>query len=393
MPVTVGLNTVGVEVLNVRDPRFGAVGDGAADDTAAIQAAADLAFGTAAAPHATSAWLNRPLYFPPGRYRVTGHGVAIPKITGARIFGDARFAARIANTAGGSVFRTNGFQYSEVAGLSLSGTGAATVFDLDYDGEDAFEGAHQGNTFRDIYTEGGAIGWNVGAAGFMGSENIWINCHAGDHKAAGYKCSNANALQNTLVGGNIQNCGKGVWMNGGSFTVIESVGFQLSAEYDVQIDYSAYDSVDIIGCRSESTNFLNVNVAPVMVGLTGISHLSQAHKNGELVRNSGGAVRVERAYSTFGGVRALGAASMEIADCRFGRADWFASEGLTSDAHIERKRVVYGFLKGQAAGRVTHDLITKSGAYDYGPAARPEAVKSTWRWPGAPLFGGKSANR
>src|SRR5205085_1161894 len=132
MPVTVGLNAVGVEVLNVRDPRFGALGNGSADDTVAIQAAVALAFGAPAAPHAANAWLNRPIYFPPGRYRVSGGGIVLPKITGARIFGDARFAAQIANTSGGIVIKTNGLQYSEISGLSLSTTGPAAVFDFNY---------------------------------------------------------------------------------------------------------------------------------------------------------------------------------------------------------------------------------------------------------------------
>lgn len=47
-------------MLNAKDPAFGAVGDGGADDTAALQSAIDEAVAQ-----------GRPLYIPPGVYRVT----------------------------------------------------------------------------------------------------------------------------------------------------------------------------------------------------------------------------------------------------------------------------------------------------------------------------------
>lgn len=49
----------------------GALGDGNQDDTQYIQKAIELAFGTSASPHGNNVYLNRPLYFPPGNYKVS----------------------------------------------------------------------------------------------------------------------------------------------------------------------------------------------------------------------------------------------------------------------------------------------------------------------------------
>jgi hypothetical protein len=57
-------------VLNVKAD-FGAKGDGSTDDTAAIQACFDFAFGPASSPHGLSANQNYEVYFPPGTYIVT----------------------------------------------------------------------------------------------------------------------------------------------------------------------------------------------------------------------------------------------------------------------------------------------------------------------------------
>ena len=74
------------DTVSVKD--FGAVGDGVADDTAAIQAALDSA-GLAA------------VYFPPGTYKVTGSGAACLTLTKNKLlFGDGRTSTIRADSAG-----------------------------------------------------------------------------------------------------------------------------------------------------------------------------------------------------------------------------------------------------------------------------------------------------
>lgn len=351
MVTTRTLSQVGTEVLNVKDPRFGAVGDGSADDTVAIQAAVNLALGTAISPHATSSWLNRPIYFPSGRYRVTGaSGLRLPRSRGVRMFGDGRFAAQITNsTTNGTVFTANGLEYSEVSGLYLVSNGTGSCFDLNWDGTGP--GALQGNSFRDLYTEAGAYGWKIGAGGFMGSENLWLNCHATGHTTAGYATLNWNALQNTLIGGNVQSCGVGVLQTQGSFTSIHSVGFQLSGTYDMKIDNSAYDTTVVTGCRSESTNMMLVANGRNVI-MDGCSHITSSATDGWMLNQNTGMATVRGCYSVQGAL-SITDGRLRAENCEFGRSDWITRSGtsvveiatihkgwnVAASAYVDRQRI------------------------------------------------------
>jgi polygalacturonase len=58
------------EPVSAKDSRFGAVGDFATDDTAALQAALDHCFGSSDVPHGTpNVRQNKVLYIPPGTTR------------------------------------------------------------------------------------------------------------------------------------------------------------------------------------------------------------------------------------------------------------------------------------------------------------------------------------
>ena len=237
------------------------------------------------------------------------------------------------------MFVTNGCGYSHFEGMSSESSGTdATVFDLNWDGT-AGGAALQSNTFLDMLFSGGGIGVDVGAGGFMGSENIFINCFWIRHATAALKTSNFNALQNTVIGGNFQACNIGVWVRQGSTPVIESVGFQASHQWDIQVDNSANDTINVIGCRTESSNFIKVGNS-VHVYIAGCSQTG----TGYFLQPEGCPTTVERCVS-IGGQISLGTrARLTVRGCSFGRDDWlsYSSWGLASGESIEIEDVQYG---------------------------------------------------
>jgi hypothetical protein len=253
------------DVINVKD--WGATGDGTTNDTAALQAALDYAHGTTGSPHGGSiasggagVFLNRPVYFPPGKYIITS-ALTMRSVRGAHVFGAGRFTTTIQNTSGGNVFTTNGCEYSRFEAMQLLTSSTGVGFDLDWDNTGST--ALQSNTFCDMFFEAGAYGCRIGNSSFMGSENLFLNCFFANNTTAGLAVKNGNALQNTVIGGNFQGCTIGIWAASGSIPVIISVGFQqTSTNRDIQIDNSHPDSYFIAGCRSESQYFLHVGNGP-----------------------------------------------------------------------------------------------------------------------------------
>src|SRR5690349_16486898 len=79
-----------IDVINVKDPMFGVVGDGAKDDTRAIQAAIDYCFGPQSEPNGVAAHKNKVLLFPPGQFKITSP-LLLSRIHGGRVLGSGRF--------------------------------------------------------------------------------------------------------------------------------------------------------------------------------------------------------------------------------------------------------------------------------------------------------------
>lgn len=328
----------GTGIINVKD--YGATGDGSADDTAAIQAALDAAFGSNASPNGNSYWLNKPVYFPNGRYivnspastktisgavsgtggkvrltvnnttglavdsrivvedivgtveanggstitvivdsthieinrtfsvaYVSGGTVSSPalwlnNVEGGWIFGAGRNAVTITNnTSGGSVLATDGFQYSTIENLTLVGSGAgshclllnkytvgrkpAQSITLQNCG---FGTATRGVTCANADDGTGAYG--------QGSEVTLIQCHFQTNSVYGIAVRNGNALQISIYGGNIAACGIGIHVDFGSVNVISGVGFQLQTDCDIKISNQAFNTMSVIGCRTESSSFI-----------------------------------------------------------------------------------------------------------------------------------------
>lgn len=295
---------------------FGAIGDGETDDTRAIQSAIDECFGKPEKPNSGSgAYLNKPLYFPQGIYKIT-EPLIFTNVRSGHIFGAGRFSTTIRNAAGTSVFRTNGFEFCRVEMLRLSAAGTnADVLDLDWTHSGGT--ALQSNTFADMRFDGGAVGVNIGKSDYMGSENLFLNCFVGPCGSVGIKTSNFNALQNTLVGGNIQSCPTGVWVSRGSCSIYNT-GFQICNTFDIVVSNSANDAMVISGVRSESKNFAQLRNG-ITAHIVGCSHLNNS--SGIFVDADSCPVAIESCVSWQGILRSGG--SVRIANSSFGRGDWY----------------------------------------------------------------------
>jgi Pectate lyase superfamily protein len=344
-----------VDVVNVKD--FGAFGDGSHNDTAAIQAALDHAFGTSVAPHGLNTKLNRAVFFPAGVYAVRqsmpaksitglalqapngalrytvastaglsngdtvhiygvtadGYGngtrvitnvtattfdtasqlyvnsftndrkgrvvkpaLRITDVRGGLIFGAGTNSTVITgeNLADAVVFLTNGLYTTTIANMTFATSQASTntiAFLADMDGDPPHTNGipgSQGNTFQNVGFAKTAVGLELFPNALsQGSENLILNCHFQENATVGLRnglLNNFNALQNTVIGGNFQACGIGIYIPYGSIDVINA-GFQVSSSWDIKNDNGAFDGMTVMGCRTESPNFVYCFSKPVTI--------------------------------------------------------------------------------------------------------------------------------
>ena len=327
------------ETVNVTDPRFGAKGDGKTDDTAALQKAINVCFGEAGNPHNGNARLNAPLYFPAGLYVISAP-LVFPPLRGGHIYGAGRMATTIINGSGSSVFVFDGCEYSRIEALMLEASGEARVIDFNWDGSSGPGGANlQSNTFYDLFIKNGGYGVDIGRGNFMGSENIFLNCFFEGQTVAGLKTSNFNALQNQVVGGNFQSCNIAIWVESGSVTSVLSVGFQRSRDVDVRIDNAAKDQMQLIGCRTESENFVRINRNPVFVTMLGC--LQSSLKDGVFIDSGDSQAVLIGCASTKGVAQATGP-KLVITQCQFNRNPWYNFAHFGPNSFVEINHVRFG---------------------------------------------------
>jgi hypothetical protein len=214
---------------------FGAIGDGIADDTPALQATLDACYGTQANPNGSSDfpsgghagyYANKELWFPPGIFKITSP-LVLPAVTGVHITGSGKMATKIINVATsgstsspsyGTVFYANAigganFQYIHIENMWLNAAdpGSGTF-------NKCFE-VSSGNTqvlLRNMRFEGGDGGIALGTI-LQTSEYTLIGCDFVNNPI-GFIGYNFNALDYTFKGGSFQNCGKGIADNSTSPT-------------------------------------------------------------------------------------------------------------------------------------------------------------------------------
>ena len=209
--------------INVKtDITPAAVGDGVADDTAALQAAfAQLDDAKTGAP--------RIFYFPPGTYRITDT-LTLTKVQGGALYGHGGATGIVWDgPAGGRMFHSNGFGRSIWFGLSLDGAGKAAV-GVDHDSKTYYETRvrYQYCRFANFTESGLRVGHDqkLASAEIMFYDLLFTNCERGISFLA------FNDYDNAIVRNIFRNCGTAIDCWRGNVYLRDSQ-FENSGEQDL----------------------------------------------------------------------------------------------------------------------------------------------------------------
>lgn len=249
--------------LNVKtDIAPAALGDGKADDTAALQNAFDrLAAATkeggAAAQDAAA------VYLPPGTYRITRTLSFIGPITGALVIGSGRDTRLVWDgEGGGKLLHLNGVAYSILVGMELDGKGKAAV-GLWYKSDKRFqtEVTHRHLAFRG-FTDSGVLNDPTRAQAL--AETTFENCLFEDCRR-GVAFPQFNDYDYTFDGCEFRRCDIGIECVHGNFYV-RNCHFEGSRVVDIR-DGSEHSSSIRRTTSTGSTSFVTrtTTVAPLII--------------------------------------------------------------------------------------------------------------------------------
>jgi len=196
-----------------------AIGDGVADDTAALQAALNVTN------------VGKTIYIPAGAYRIT-QTLAMHNSLGSAVIGNGRDTRIVwAGTNGGVMFWSDGNPYTRYIGLSWDGRGAASV-GFDHAAQQTFETEvqHVNESYRNFTGYGIRIGNNqvLASAEILYRNCLFANCGTGLGILA------FNDYDNTIDHCEFENCGIGVFCNHGNFYARNS-HFQNSSRADFSL--------------------------------------------------------------------------------------------------------------------------------------------------------------
>lgn len=254
------------DIINVKN--FGAVGNGVADDYAAIQAAFNAAFGTAASPHGNGGGpLNKPVFFPAGTYK-TLTPLSVTAVWGGKIFGAGQLSTIIDYQGGLAPVNAegwtptlwlNGCNYTSISDISFQGDADTTTHKtvclwFGPDGANGGTSAHA-NLLSQVSTIDTSYGVIHGSTNSQAnSENTYIGCNFSLHETAGFFASGANSLNIRLIGSTASSCGTGIKTNNSA--TIPFIMNPAFADNSQDIDLAASGISTIIGARTESAAFL-----------------------------------------------------------------------------------------------------------------------------------------
>ena len=213
---------------------FGAVGDGKADDTAALQKALDTFM--------TKSYV---LYLPAGTYRIT-KGLTMTSHMFATLVGEDPAKTIIKWDGGddGVMMLCNGVRYSKIGRITWDGSGKpVTALWHRWDGHTP--NAATGLEHFDEVFRNAAFGIRAGTPHFMDAECMISRCAFERLSGAGVSIESFNALDWWVWNGRFTDCKVGVeniaegQYGGGNFHVYQSV-FRNSSDSDIKIGHTSY---------------------------------------------------------------------------------------------------------------------------------------------------------
>lgn len=209
--------------INVQaDVEPAAVGDGVADDTAAIQAAMDRVQSGSV------------LYLPAGAYRITNALILKPerRVTGVLVVGHGRDTQLVWDGRDGeAIWRDHGVAHSRYIGLSFDGRGRAAVGLHHFNEAGGFETevGHRHMAFRNFTDAGILADGNPATAEVMIENCLFEDC------GRGIAFVRFNDYNWTIDGCEFRRCGIGVQARHGN-TYIRNSRFEESTDVDIQLN-------------------------------------------------------------------------------------------------------------------------------------------------------------
>ena len=230
--------------VNVKD--LGAVGDGVADDTAALQKAFDR---TRDVDDWAACLRNRVVYFPAGKYRITAT-LTIAKSTGAWIVGCGRDTVLLWDgPEGGTMYLSNGATYCRYEGITFDGQGKAAI-GVEHSSQYYYETSIRYRDCAFLHLREHGVLNGRGKEKVASAEIWWENCLF-QECGAGVSLLNFNDYDNTFDGCEFVDCGMGVNSVNGNFYV-RTCHFVRSKQVDVrQVAASHASSVRL--CTSQGS--------------------------------------------------------------------------------------------------------------------------------------------
>jgi hypothetical protein len=259
-----GLNwTQRSDWINVKtDVTPAAVGDGKADDTAALQAALTLLSEVSGQ--------RNTVYLPPGTYRVTGT-LELKQKDGVALIGHGRDTRVVWDGPAGQgddsrIFWSNGSPRSRYVGITWDGANKAFIgFDHDSHGYFETEIDHQCEAFINCTGSGLRVGHNQGGPGAQATaETTYENClFANCDRGAAFLTF--NDYNHTLTGCEFRQCGTGVYGGKGCNFYVRDSHFEGSRVTDIVS--MAEHGVSARRCTSQGSAmfFQQSSIAPAVL--------------------------------------------------------------------------------------------------------------------------------